>query len=408
MNKKHEHFANEEMQSKPSSLVFANVAAIDDQGWVQLAPYGDFGNVDSRGNRVIQRFQKPDAEAIVNEFNSLLSLPTRLLGLPWYIGHPDHPRFRMAHTDTKSYGRVKKVEARDDGFYGNVKFGSAGRQLVDDEAFSGHSVNWKCVPIGRENGHQIFKPVSLKSVGFTNDPAIPVRPASLANEETEEEEISNMIIPPKLKLIAGFKEDEDVTMEQIIAALMKAHPMANEKDMDQKKPVELTIGDEKFSVVFANEESAKLPERITKLGADKTKAETDLANEKKARTDERKAIAALIVAGLVTAGKIVEADRDAKIQELANAGDFEAKAKEFADAKQVVKTAAKSNGLAGKHTQLSADMADRSGKFQQLVNQRAVQYPGESYDTRWAAVAGTDEGKQLLAQMKRPGDGKDE
>jgi len=416
------------LPNEKPQLMFANVsAAIDDQGWVQLAPYGDFANVDSSGRRVIQRFTKQDAETIVNEFNSLLNVPQRLLGLPWYLGHPDHPRFRATHTDSKAYGRIKKLEARDDGLYGNVKFGAAGKALLDDEAFHGHSVNWKAMPNGKENGIQIFHPVSLKSVGFTNDPAIPVRPASLANEDelsdlaaaagfdtpmpgyavgTNPQENDDMTIPPKLKLLAGFKADDDVTIEQVLAAIEKKiqpnAPSQQQSMQANQQPVELVIGDDKFSITFANEESAKLPERITKLGADKTKAEQDLANEKKARAEERKRAATIVVDGLVKEGKVVTADRETKITELCNAEDFDAKAKELANVKPVVKTAARSTGLAGKHVQLSADMQDRSSKFQQLVNERAQKFPNESYDDRWNAVASTTEGKELLAQMKRP------
>src|SRR5260370_20989375 len=95
----------------PQAQIFVNVAPVDEKGRVQLAPYGDFLNFDDKGNRVIQRFQKADAENIVNDFKSLIKTPSRLLGLPWYIGHPDHARFRNMHIDTRAYGRVNGLEA---------------------------------------------------------------------------------------------------------------------------------------------------------------------------------------------------------------------------------------------------------------------------------------------------------
>lgn len=424
-------FANEDAGPHPEAQIFVNVSAVDERGWVQLAPYGDFINVDSQGRRVIQRFQRPDAETIVNEFNALLNIPQRLLGLPWYIGHPDHPRFKAIHTDTKAYARVKKLEARDDGLYANVKFGAAGQQLLDDEAFHGHSVNWRAIPTERENGMQIFRPVSLKSVGFTNDPAIPVRPASIANQAaldaaTFDEPMENyavgpgggstttedndMIIPPKLKILAGFTAEEDVTIEKIIAALetqktrAAAHSgaLANEgTTMDKDKPVELTIGDEKFSVVFANEASGKLPERITQLAADLNQRGTDLANEKKARGEERKARAVLVVETLVGTGKIKIADRDTKVEELCNAADFDAKAKEFANVAPVVKTKAKTTELAGKHAVMNGSQEEAGKKFDALMSSRAAEFPNETYQDRFAAVCSSEKGEQLIGMMKR-------
>lgn len=401
----------------PESQIFANVTAIDEKGRVQLAPYGDFLNVDNKGNRVIQRFEKSDAENIVNDFNRLAKLPTRLLGLPWYIGHPDHPRFRNMHTDSRAYMRVKGLEAADDGLYGNVHFGSAGKALLDEEAFHGHSVNWRCIPAGRDRGLPVFRPVALKSVGFTNDPVIPVMPASLANEDLSqfanddesesidtpaEERTEGMIIPPKLKVLAGFKPDDDVTMDQIIEALSKArpplpNPQKAQKDMANEKKVDLQIGDQKLSIVLANEEENgdALQNAINKVTENANTLATELANV-------RKAHAGTVVDQLVREGKIVKADRDAKVEELANSKDFEATATEWGKLKPVIKTQATTRDLAGKHAVLNADAQTRQSKFQRLMEKREKEFPNESYQARFDAVADSDEGQQLFAQMQRP------
>jgi hypothetical protein len=410
--------------SKPEAQLFVNIAAIDEKGHVQLAPYGDFLNIDAKGHRIIQRFQKSDAETIVNEFNSLMNTPQRLLGAPWYIGHPDHSRFKGIHIDTRAYGRIKKLEAGEDGLYANVRFGSAGKQLLDDEAFHGHSVNWGAIPNGHENGYRIFRPVSLKSVGFTNEPQIPVLPASLANADSAQgfdqplpgyavganpEDNDDMTIPPKLKILAGFKADEDVTIEQVIAALetknQKYTSMSNTK---------IKIGDDEFEVIFANDASAALPERITKIigESDKNqkaaaKASEDLANAETARKAERKARATIVIDQLVKAGKIVTKDRDARIEDLCNAEDFDAKAKEFANAGVTVKTSAASGKLAGKHAELTNDVATRQQKFNALMNERAQQFPNESYDDRFNAVSRSEVGQQLFTQMQRPSNGQE-
>jgi hypothetical protein len=388
----------------PESQIFANVTSIDEKGRVQLAPYGDFLNVDNKGNRVIQRFEKSDADNIVNDFNRLAKLPTRLLGLPWYIGHPDHPRFRNMHTDTRAYMRVKSLEAGGDGLYGAVHFGAAGKSLLDEEAFHGHSVNWRCIPDGRDRGLAVYRPVALKSVGFTNDPVIPVMPASLANELGDEPDMpgvpdpddSGMIIPTRLKLIAGFKAEDDVTMDQIIEALTKALPPLPNKPtaMPNQKKVELTIGDQKFPIALANEgdDGDDLQKAINKLAEDN---KTNFANERKAR-------AGLVVDLLVKDGKIIKNERDSKVEELANAQDFDATSKQWSQIKPVVKTRATTTDLAGKHAVFNADARSRQAKFQQLINARKALFPKESYQDAFDAVADSEEGQQLFAQMQRP------
>ena len=116
---------------------FDTVAGAARMRWVCIAPYGDWPN--SQG---LQRFQPEDARSLVNEFNSFLNSPQRILGLPWYVGHPDHPAFAERYKDTKAYGRIKKLEARDDGLYAGVRFNGDGEKLIADESFHGHSVNW--------------------------------------------------------------------------------------------------------------------------------------------------------------------------------------------------------------------------------------------------------------------------
>jgi hypothetical protein len=105
------------------------------------------------------------------------------IGLPFYIGHPDHEAFKARYTDTKAYGRIKELEARDDGLYGNVKWSGAGKTMVNEEMFHGHSVNWRV----RKDTDGNWRPFSIKSVGFTNEPNIPVMPITHANEFPSDE-----------------------------------------------------------------------------------------------------------------------------------------------------------------------------------------------------------------------------
>jgi hypothetical protein len=374
--------------------------------WVQLSPFGDFGNVSGKA-RVIQRFRKEDARHICDEFNSTIRRVTQPLGMPFYIGHPDHPHFKgqPGHEDTRSYGRGKEMQVRHDdacaacaafansgsnpadssegdaapcqehGLFVRMHWNDEGARLIANESFHGHSVNWAAIPSGMENGIQVFRPVRVKSAGFTNEPNIPVRPASLANSadslpaggasdaETSDREQQPLqhTIPARLKVLAGFKEDEDVTMEQVIAALEKARPVNK-----------------------ANE-------------AARVDLERQLANERRAR-------AASVVDALVKAGRVITRDRAGCIEQLCNAGDqFEERAAELGNARPLVKTEAKSRGLAGQHAKVVEGERERTARLQELMDARQKNFPNETYEERFRAVANSNEGAQLFVQMRRSG-----
>jgi hypothetical protein len=143
--------------------------------WVMISPYGDWPHPGG-----LQRFRKEDANEIVKDFNGIVPKAMRMggMGIPFYIGHPDHPDFKTRYTDTKAYGRIKELQARDDGLWGNVKWSSQGKNMVNEEMFHGHSVNWRV----RKDKDSNWRPYSIKSVGFTNEPNIAVPPITHANE----------------------------------------------------------------------------------------------------------------------------------------------------------------------------------------------------------------------------------
>ncbi len=364
--------------------------------WVQLSPFGDFANVAGK-SRVIQRFRKEDAKRIRDEFNSAIRRVTQPLGMPFYIGHPDHPRFRgqPGHEDTRAFGRGKEMQVRENpacaacaafantkggadpaaagpcqehGLFVRMHWNEEGTRLIANESYHGHSVNWAAVPTAMENGVQVYRPIRVKSAGFTNEPNIPVRPASLANTNNapaadtsdEEEQPSQYTVPPRLKLIAGFKEEDDVSMDEVLDALEKARPLEK-----------------------ANEDAARLAEQ--------------LATERRARATEA-------IDGLVKAGKVITRDRGACIEQLCNAGDkFEESVEQMANARTVVKTEARSKGLAGQHARVVEGERARTARFQQLMDARERDFPNESYEERFRTVAGSNEGAQLFAQMSRAG-----
>ena len=216
---------------------------------VQLAPYGDWPHDGG-----MQRFTRDDAENVVREFNKVflpnvnsgerrpLVNPVALFGLPWYIGHPDHPAFRDRYTDTRAYGRIKSLDVGDDGLYANVVFNRIGKEAINESQFHGHSVNWRV----KQDG-DVWRPFSIKSVGFTNEPNIPVSPVMHANEGAEKvgttparlsakevkaklaaNEFSMTSLEEKLRVLLGqdsrFATGDDDLDEDTIAPVMSMGP----------------------------------------------------------------------------------------------------------------------------------------------------------------------------------------
>jgi phage I-like protein len=151
-------------------------------GWVQISPYGDFPHPKG-----LQRVDKASAQIMINDFNSTSSrLGNLFRGLPFYIGHPDAPPpICDSWPDKSAYGWIKKLDARDDGFYGQVKWNAGGIDIIENAKFMYLSPAWYPKPIGKNGSGTVMQPVILKSVGFVNDPNIPVMPLANAAEHIE-------------------------------------------------------------------------------------------------------------------------------------------------------------------------------------------------------------------------------
>ena len=363
------HLANEAAREIIEDLhMLGNEFKPESDGWVRLSSYGEFPH-----DQGTQRFMKADAMELVNEFNSLLGTPRRMLGIPWYIGHPDHPKFKDRYTDTKAYGRIKGLEAREEGLFANVKWSPAGEELIRAEAFHGHSVNWGC---RRING--AYVPVRLKSVGFTNEPNIEVDPITLANEEDT---------LMKKQLIEKLGLPADATDEQVLAAVDLANEAKSRADQADADKAAAEAAKTEADTALANEVTAKTAAETAKSEADTAReaAETALANERSARVT-------LLLDGAIRDGKITPADRDRWQAELTES--FDAKVVELANAKPVIKTAARTANL-GQRKETSA----ASDKVVELVNER-MSKTNEDWTVAWAVVK--RENPALFVQMQEP------
>lgn len=299
------------------------------EGWVQIAPYGRSHHVTQDGNKVVRRiqmFERQDAVEMVNEFNSLLWLPLRVLGLPWYIGHPDNKAFQHIHKDWRAKGRIKELEAREDGLYGRVKFNKHGLDLIANEEFHGHSPNWLCAQAG-----QFFRPRFLKSVGFTNSPNLEVMPvlqAALANEQMDEG-ASPSLTPQQTTM--------NTKLRDLLLQLGFLKPGAGEAQVDPALDElansysglkDAATECDRLRIELANEKK-----RADDAEAAQTAATTELANE-------RAAVAGLVLDRAVSEGRVLPADRESTLTELANESGaaFVTRATGILSAEPVIKT----------------------------------------------------------------------
>ena len=450
-----ELLANKSPESEEDSFFLVNQVSPGSDNWVQLAPFGDTMNVDAKGKKVIQRFGKSEAETICNQFASPLNKILQPLGVPWYIGHPDHARFKgkAGHTDTRSKGRIKSMEVRHDdacelcnaknseskpcrdhGLFAQVKWNHQGEEIIANEEFHGHSTNWGVArDKNPENGMAVARPVYLKSVGFTNDPNILVAPITLANEADQE-----TAIPEELANLAGIPEGETASMDLVLSGLkekQEAHLsevglilLANaEAAPNEDEPKDSFIGwvyellgldpkevtpEQLRSHMEDKVKKAGVIERVKKASANVMAAHKShekahealhdqLANAKtEALQEGRKLAAKIAVKGLIRSGHIKSADEAAQIEAFANSADLEAEIEKFANAKPVVKTQSETQGLGNKNPVMMENSRERTAAFEELLAAREESFPNESYQARWNAVASSEAGSNLLAQMK--------
>ena len=332
--------------------------------WVQLAPYGQWDNAHG-----MQEVRKEDAETIVRNFAD--ERPAlREIGLPFYIGHPDHPSFTDRYKDTKAYGRIRGLQAREDGLYAEVFFNEAGRELVEQRAFHGHSVNWSVVPDGRKS--RTYHPVRLKSVGFTNEPQIPVQPIAIANEAVDRE--TKQMDKTKLCNALGLKADasEDEIMNAISGMKETANQQAQSIEDYRKKLAD------KEQVQAANEQAkaalAEKDNKIVSLTADVVTHKGAASAETAKFANERTSHVATVIDLALQTGRITKAEEEAWRKDLAN--EFDAKVKELL-AKEPKFTA----GLdLNRKKQDHSNPQQRQQQFLELVNER-IKKTGEDYST---------------------------
>jgi phage I-like protein len=165
-SRKRESMANaEERMEEVSNADPGTALDADEDGWFKVSPYGRFPG--SKPGR-IQIFDKPEAQRMVSEFNSLRGKLGRMFrGLPIFIGHPDVNR--AVWTDERRLGKVAEMQARDDGFWSRAEWNSLGRENIENGYWVYPSPRWDA-----PEGSTEFRPDRLLSIGMTNMPRIKI------------------------------------------------------------------------------------------------------------------------------------------------------------------------------------------------------------------------------------------
>ena len=434
--------------------------------WVQLSPFGTFPNAQG-----IQKVEPADARAIANEFNSPTSVGVRALGLPFYVGHPDHPAFKQQYKDSSAKGRIKAIQCREDascgqckafvnqmdtepcpnhGLFGNVKWNDEGKQLIANQSFHGHSVNWRLRKVGAE-----WHPFSLKSVGFTNEPCIPVAPITTANEKLPMSKPSSLMdyvnkclgtkyatneeAETGMQDFANSKrklEDDHTALKGSFDALAQKHAAlaadhtdtmnklsditkkfgANELVMTALEAITtagFTVPAEAVVVTLANElvstktstatELQAVNEKlttatgeVTKLTGERDAAVSNFANERKTRTTD-------LLGMLVAGGFLTDAERTKKLETF---GDFANEAAFVSEYAALLTLKPKLNvrsqlGNLGVPSAKIQDEHSRSQAVITLVNE-VMDKDSISYMAAFEKVKTDPKNSALFANMKQP------
>lgn len=414
------------------------------ENWVQLSPFGKFPNMAG-----LQVVTPDDVKNIVNEFNSATNAGVRALGLPFYIGHPDHPAFKAVYTDHSSKGRIKELQMRHDpdctvcqqfanqksvepcadhGLFGNVKWNDDGKKIIANEEYHGHSVNWRLTRKGAG-----WHPVALKSVGFTNEPGIPVSPITAANENMNLIDYINQLLGTNYanedEMRSGMQnfvneakqsKDDHTKLRGSFDALNKKHTAmmnqladmtkcygANEAVTGAVAAVEgtgLKLPAEGQFITLANEfvsvkgtlgtmegELQAANEKVTILTTERDTFKTNFANERKQHAEH--------LLGVLTVGGFITGDERAKYEiELANEAKFDTTVTTLLALKPKLNVKSGVDVAGRKNAEAHADV-DRMGQVQQMVNEK-MEKDALTYNAAWDAVK--RENPALFEAMKKP------
>jgi hypothetical protein len=354
-----------ELAGNETELMLANAGGEDGvfavlQGDSFFVPYGNYPHKQG-----LQKLDRKAADAMAANHGGLMAKFARLVTggsarYPVYIGHPDLPGSK--DTDKRAYAWIENVVPEETGVRFPVKWSEPGQQLVANGHFRFYSPLWWTKKI--QGG---VMPVSLKSMGLTNDPNIPV--PALANEtpeietqdlqtqDTREEEESFETETPMKDILLALGLEDGATQEDAVAKIVAL----------------------KSAAAAAETSGTKATEAEAARGV----AENELAVSKAAVTaleGKLKLAANTAVQTAVLAGRITPADAEGKVTEILAANDFETALADLAKMRAKFKTVSKTGDLGQAKTRLVVAANDegkaaREERAQLVANEYAATNP---------------------------------
>lgn len=370
--------------------------------WLSV-PYADVPyNVN--GIVGLQRLNRAVAERMVNAMQRAMRIDPRLAsGLPVYEnGHPDFFDSTNADALTKwlqnqppAVGWIREFNAAPNALQVRVEWNDLGKDLITRKLFKSWSPFFRSEKMLVENVNgkdvQIYEPRLIQSAGLTNTPNWPMPPmvnAAILNGGTES---GTMTLLQRLIALLGdaaIADDDAVVMavqklidaakqlKTSVEARWNAEDAARAALPNAGDPFALATGyiahlESAVSVATAN--AAAIAEKqalVDTLNAQITTARTEFAQH--------------LVASAVSRGAVLQEHAASRVQDMVNAGDaFASKAAELAALPPLMKTSAETANAGARST----DVADRRGKFQEMVNAAMQADAKLTYDAAFAAVA---------------------
>jgi phage I-like protein len=393
---------------KTDTLVaFLNELAIGNDGWAQIAPFGDFPGMalvaDGKGGftreRAIQRMDREAVTQMVNEYaKSRKGVRGFLKSRPLYIGHPDVPGCESKYPDKAPRGIFSNLACREDGFYGQLNLTEEGEALIANKTYRALSGRWEAEYVGEENGVKIYRPTKFYSAGLTNNPNLPVQLMNESEQAKQENTMKTKIIALLKKhgitlangvTIANDASDAQIEegLTQLGTHLERTATLANEKT---------TLANDKTSL--ATQLSAKEGE-ITTLKASVSTLTTERESARTAFANERAARIATLLDQAMTDGRITKAERPDWERRLGNEATFANEADALGKLGAKTKTESLTFQRGDRKVELS-NASERRELVAELVSAE-MKTSDCTYDDAFARVQKSY--PQLFQAMKQPG-----
>jgi hypothetical protein len=328
--------------------LLANEAALDQDGWALIAPFGEHPKTRFvKKNGIMQRevfiqvLDHQSADQLLARENSLFRRIRRaVVGIPVYKGHPDlgdySPETAAGGAKKEIIGTIDKVRKTERGLEAHFVLTPAGADAVEREGCKYPSALWYVQPAGRRGGAVLARPFKLLSAGLTAHPNIS-GVESLANARhagpTQDPPPTQ---EPDMKLIAGWLLANGATLanadspaeSEVLAALQKLHASA--------AGGAAALGNENFTLTSEN---ADLKARLSNLQSNAAALENENGALKSQAAVNRSRRAAAVVDLAIARGKLAVSERPARLLSLENSADFEREAAVLLDSAARFKTA---------------------------------------------------------------------